>query len=146
MKNNPRNTTNPSSVRTGTQTVSLDGYVRLSPASLMALSLRHFLSGLDDDIGLNAADDGTQALICGYTEWLSTSAPAVTIGWDWHLDLTGGCPRYVRTGCPRSNIMLIDEVNGGDLGHDETSASIILKIDQSGWEDSVQKHISMRYA
>lgn len=144
--NSSCNAMNYSSVQTGGLTVSLDGYIRMSPSSFMALSLNHFLSGLDDDIAPHTAEDGTQALICGYTEWLSASTPAVTIGWDWHLNLVGGRPCYVRAGRPRSNVMLIDEVNGRDLGDDETSVLTIIKIDQSGWENDVLKHIAMRYA
>ncbi len=144
--NNSYNTMNYGRVQTGGLTVSLDGYIRMSLSSFMTLPLNHFLSGLDDDIAPHIAEDGTQALICGYTEWLSASAAVVTIGWDWHLDLTGDRPCYVRAGRPRSNVMLIDEVNGRDLGEDATSILTIIKIDQSDWKNDVRKHISMRYA
>lgn len=140
------NATNSSSLQTVGLKVSQDGYIRMSLSNLMALPLNHFLSGLDDSLTQHAAEDGTRASICGYTEWLSASTPAVTVGWDWCLDLTGASPRYVRAGCPRSNVMLIDEGNGQDLGDNATSVMMMAKIDQSGWENDVQKHIAMRYA
>lgn len=144
--NNLYRTINHNTLQTGALTVSLDGYIRMSSLSFMELPLQHFLSGLDDDTASLAAEDGTQALISGYTEWLSGSTPAVTIGWDWHLDLTCGRPCYVRVGRPRSNVMLIDADNGRDLGDEATSDLAIVKIDQFGWEDDVRDHISMRYA
>ncbi|WP_091934552.1 DUF4902 domain-containing protein [Propionivibrio dicarboxylicus] len=126
--------------------LSQDGYVRLSTSEFLSMSMRHFLSGVDTDPVERVAECGARAAITGYTEWVSTSQPAVSIGWDWSLRITAGVPRYVRDGLPRSNMMLIDPVSGRDLGDEATATCIVLWIDRQAWEASVRDHIAMRYS
>lgn len=126
--------------------VSQDGYVRMSLSTFMELPLLHFLSGLDDDPVCHTVEGGTEASISGYTEWLSTSVPTVTIGWDWRIDLATGTPRYLREGWLRTNVMIVDTDNGQDFGDEATAASVASRIDQIGWENDVSKYIAMRYA
>lgn len=120
--------------------------MRLSTAEFLSLSMRHFLSGVDTDPVERVADCGALAAITGYTEWVSTSSPAVSIGWDWSLRIATGMPRYVRNGLPRSNMMLIDPASGCDMGEEATATCIVLWIDQQAWESSVQEHIATRYS
>lgn len=126
--------------------VSQDGYVRIPLPELSSLTLTHFLSGLDDDAGERKLNDVTQTTISGYTEWLSQGEPAVTVGWDWHLDLTASVPRYVRDGWPRTNLMLVDAVTRQDLGDEATAANLARLIDQSEWARDAINHVGMRYA
>lgn len=126
--------------------VSCDGYVRMSVHVFMELPLIHFLSGLDDDLSQYATKGVTEASISGYTEWLSTTVPTVTVGWDWRLSLAQGAPRYFREGFPRSNIMIVDTRNGRDIGDQATAERIARRIDRFGWEHDIRKQISMRYA
>lgn len=125
--------------------VSQDGYVRMPLSLFMELPLVHFLSGLNDEPIRQAVEGGTEASISGYSEWLSDTFPRITVGWDWHLDLTTGIPRYLRDGWPRSNIMLID-ADGQDLGDEATATSIAFWIDQAGWNNDVGKYITARYS
>lgn len=126
--------------------LSQDGYVRLSSSELLSLSMRHFLSGVDTDPVEHAAECGVQVAITGYTEWVSTSLPAVSIGWDWSLQTVAGAPRYVRDSRPRSNVMLVDATSGRDVGDEATAACLALWVDQQAWEVSVRDHIAMRYS
>lgn len=126
--------------------VSQDGYIRMTSATFAKIPLVHFLSGLDDHPVCGIVVDDTEASISGYTEWLSTSVPAITIGWDWCLDLATGTPRYLRHGWPRANIMLIDTDNSQDLGEEMTMAKITSRIDQTSWENDVSECIALRYS
>lgn len=108
--------------------------------------MRHLLSGVDTDPVGRLAVCGAPAPITGYTEWVSTSLPAVSIGWDWSLQISTGMPRYVRDGLPRSNMMLIDPASGRDMGDEATATWIVLWIDQQAWAASVQNHLAMRYS
>ena len=130
----------------GALKVSPDGYVRMTWPCLMALPLVHFLSGLDDDPVRSELEGGMPSWISGYTEWLSTSRPVVTVGWDWRIELTvhGSC--YVRDGGARSNLMLVDTTDGRDLGSKATAIGIGVWIDQSGWEAYVAESITTRYS
>lgn len=125
---------------------SQDGYLRLSTLAFLSLSMRHLLSGVDTDPVGRLAVCGAPAPITGYTEWVSTSLPAVSIGWDWSLQISTGMPRYVRDGLPRSNMMLIDPASGRDMGDEATATWIVLWIDQQAWAASVQNHLAMRYS
>ncbi len=126
--------------------ISQDGYIRMSLPVFMELPLVHFLSGLDNEPICQSVEGGKEASISGYSEWLSDTSPRVTVGWDWRLDLTTGSPRYLREGMPRSNIMLIDPVNGQDLGEEATEASIAFRIDLAGLSNDAGKHITSRYS
>jgi hypothetical protein len=101
---------------------------------------------LDNEPICQSVEGGKEASISGYSEWLSDTSPRVTVGWDWRLDLTTGSPRYLREGMPRSNIMLIDPVNGQDLGEEATEASIAFRIDLAGLSNDAGKHITSRYS
>lgn len=115
-------------------------------SELSSLTLTHFLSGLDDEATEYNHNDVNQTTISGYTEWLSQGEPAITVGWDWHLDLTNNVPCYVRDGWPRTNLMLVDTVTHQDLGDEATAASLARLIDQSEWTCETIKHIGLRYA
>lgn len=126
--------------------VSNDGYIRVSASGLLNLRLTHFLSGLDDDASERNVEGGSRASMSGYTEWLTNTIPAITVGWDWYLDLIRGTPIYVREGLPRTNLMLVDGTTNHDLGDTQTSALLGELIDQSGWQADIDKHIAIRYA
>lgn len=126
--------------------VSHDGYVRMTRYELLKLPLIHFLSGLDEDSQHIPVHGGMESTISGYTEWLSSSVPVVSVGWDWRLNLMTGVLRYEREGWPRSNVMIIDAENGRDVGDDATAEMIALRLEHCGWEDEIRKQIALRYA
>ena len=125
--------------------VSADGYVRISLTRFRTIALRHLLSELDEDEACSAAAAGAcAASILGFTEWVSDTAPALSLGWDWRLDTSGMDARYVREGEVRSNLMLC-EPGIGDLGDRATSATLCAAIDALAWQAETYNYITKRY-
>jgi hypothetical protein len=127
--------------------VSDDGYVRLGVADFRSIPLFHCLSELDSDAPEPARrpSGAVAASIDGYTEWVSETTPALSLGWDWRIATTAGSVRYVRDGDVRSNVMLID-VRGGDIGAMATGVLLCVAVDALGWEKIVADYITNRYA
>lgn len=116
-----------------------DGYVRMSLAELQATPLTHLMSHLDEE----EANEGGLALpITGYSEWISSGTPAITIGWDWQLQL---CPDDVKLTVlhePRSNIMLLD-TQGSDLGAATTGRLLAEFVDSLAWRKEVMDELDI---
>jgi hypothetical protein len=125
--------------------LSSDGYVRLTLATLHRIPLVHLMSAMDDECPGDAGCGAQFAPISGYTEWVSTTVPALSIGWDWELCASRSQLCYARIGGPRSNIMLIDQIKGRDLGSDRTSTLLASFIDSLPWQQHVEIHITNRY-
>jgi hypothetical protein len=121
-----------------------DGLIRLLPDALDSLDLVHLISGLDEDAPASASA-AVATTISGYTEWITHSAPAVTLGWDWQM--LGASSRVLlrRVGEPRSNLMIVDD-EGDDLGHERSSAVLEQWIDIFRWQDSALSCLDQRYA
>ena len=125
-------------------TLSRDGYLRMTVETFRDLPLVHLLSGLDED-GLDPHQSQADACgISGYTEWISSTTPVVTIGWDWRLDVSQGSPRYVLVGFPRSNLMFLD-AERRDLGSARTVVLLKAAVDVICWQEETRKAISARY-
>lgn len=125
--------------------LSEDGYVRLTLETFLSTPLVHLLSGLDDDNPIVSQGGASLARISGYTEWVSTTTPAITIGWDWELSVLQGHALYVRLGAPRSNAMFVDAMQH-DLGSAKSTLLLVTTIDALAWQKEAQKHIVTRYA
>lgn len=121
--------------------VSPDGYVRVSFQGMDDLCLQHLISGFDEDMPADNAMAAVVTAITGYTEWVTMTTPAVTLGWDWQLE-TKGIIHLVRVSEPRSNIMLLDSASN-DLGYAKTSALLEVYIDRVNWQPLVQKHLQI---
>lgn len=124
--------------------LSEDGYVRLTFTSLQHTPLVHLLSGLDEDHPELPQSGAYACIISGYTEWVSSTFPIITIGWDWQLDVSLGQPHYVRVGSPRSNLMLQDS-RRHDLGPNNTSRLLEVMIDAINWQEETDDTINARY-
>ena len=122
-----------------------DGYVRLTVETFLDMPLVHLVSGLDEDKPIPSQEGGSLASISGYTEWVSATTPIVTLGWDWWLDMSQGQAVYVRLGESRSNIMLVDAMQG-DLGTAKTLVLLEAAIDALEWREVAQEHITTLYA
>jgi hypothetical protein len=124
-----------------------DGYLRLSQTQMRSIPLIHLISGLDaDPTGAGPGAVGaTRAEIAGYTEWISLTIPALSLGWDWILESADREFRYLRGGEPRSNIMLLDH-HGRDLGFMSTAVALALLVDEFNWQDTVATYVRTRYA
>lgn len=128
-----------------TFSISKEGYVRISPVKFKNLILKHLISGLDDELESSDLEGAGASSISGYTEWKTSTSPAITLGWDWHLEIAHGAVNYVRSGHPRSNIMLIDENQLHDLGPTNTETFLSQVIDTMNWEITVQEYLKNRY-
>ena len=86
--------------------ISPDGLVHLSMEELLSVPMQHLISGIDEDDEPPVKRCGTVVSISGYTEWVSSTQPEVSIGWDWHLQATRLGLQWVRIGLPRTNVMI----------------------------------------
>jgi hypothetical protein len=116
-----------------------DCYVRLHEAALQCMPLQHLQSGLDsnDERENTARAFGAASVpsaICGYTEWISDSTPAVSVGWDWSVTAPGELT--LNRHSIRTNVMLVDE-HGTDRGREATIEATIRIIDQRPWQQAV---------
>jgi hypothetical protein len=127
--------------------VSPDGYVRLTLTAFHSIALAHLMSELDADIDLppSTASGACLASIVGYTEWISHTTPAISLGWDWRIATAAGQVRYEREGEVRSNVMLLD-AQRRDLGALATGVLLCVAVDILQWERAVDQYISNRYA
>ena len=129
----------------GFMRLSPDGYVRLTLEQFQAIPLMHLLSGLDPDEYPPLHEGASRTHISGYTEWVSEGTPVITLGWDWRMEGASGQARYLRTGFPRSNIMLVDDQRR-DLGPANTAKLLEATIDKTAWQAAVRLPIMDRYA
>ena len=118
-----------------------DGYIRLPFTEVKKLFLIHLISGVDQDVPTITSHGAVPTAITGYTEWVSNSAPAITIGWDWQMHALDHCVQLKSLSEPRSNLML-QSVNFSDVGHLKTATLLEAFIDGLSWESEVLKYIN----
>lgn len=125
-------------------TLSDDGYVRLTLGTLLTTPLIHLVSGVDEDNPISVNEGASFAPISGYTEWISTTTPTLTVGWDWQLGVSQRRPLYTRLDAPRTNVMLVD-ARRYDLGLTKTTALLESAINSLAWQTEVAKYTIIRY-
>lgn len=123
-----------------------DGYVRLTLAELRAVGLRHLISGLDEIGPAQRGEGAASDQICGFTEWISDTSPAVSIGWDWWLDVSDTFPTYRRVGPLRSNVMLIEPDSQLDLGSETSELLMAAALEELPWQEELDRQIRARYS
>jgi hypothetical protein len=121
-----------------------DGYVRLTVDEVLCARLAHFVSGLDEQADVCTCC-GARTTISGYTEWISSTRPAVTVGWDWVLDSECGVPRWRRVGLPRTNLLLIDR-SCRDFEWRRSLVILGTVVDAMPWQEAARRAVAMRYA
>lgn len=119
---------------------SADGYIRMSLAELQSTALTHLLSNLDEMY--QTIDRGPASPITGYSEWISSGTPAITLGWDWHLALTRETVELRLLETPRSNVMLVNQ-HGADLGVEMTKRLLAGFIDALPWRGEVMQILNL---
>ncbi|NNM82657.1 MAG: DUF4902 domain-containing protein [Burkholderiales bacterium] len=124
--------------------VSKDGYIRMTFRELHDLELVHLASGLDEEDHDRGFEAAQHTEITGYTEWITETTPAITIGWDWKLEISGNRPRLIKCDLPRSNIMLIS--GDEDSGPEITATLLDIFLDSISWQSKVYEQIGLRYA
>ncbi len=122
-----------------------EGCVSLRLDTLLSIPLVHLVSGLDEEERVDIKRDGKQTTISGYTEWVSASEPAISLGWDWHLDPLRGAPWFVRSSPPRSNIRLLDE-RLREVEWRRSQVALAGVVDALSWQEGTQAAIASRYA
>ena len=116
--------------------VDKDGYIRVQRDVLGSLQLVHLVSGLSDEVvpAGHRARIGTGT--SGYTEWVTPSTPAISIGWEWVACATDGGPVPRRGGQPYGNVMIVDG-QGQDLGADRSAYLLCEVADRLAWQVEV---------
>jgi hypothetical protein len=125
--------------------LSPDGLIRLTVDQLLSTPLEHLVSGVDLDPNGVPAACGRQTSLSGYTEWVSTQDPTISIGWDWRLQTLAAGVRWVRVGLPRSNLMLMQDT-GADTpwyGNLEILGTV---VDALAWREILPQVVAARYA
>lgn len=92
----------------------------------------------------SSGESAAPTAITGYTEWVSTTSPAISMGWDWIMEVVDGIVRPARLGEPRSNCMLVDEGNS-DLGPAQSNAALAEFVDTLPWQSETGNQIASRY-
>jgi len=131
--------------------LSCDGLLRLSIDELLSLHIEHLLSGVDSEVAgahfLSVKQCGRETVISGYTEWVSASSPAVSIGWDWHLQLSMSQQpfRWKRIGPPRTNVMLVYSA-GGEAGWAKNLELLSTVVDALPWQNRLLLAVGLQPA
>jgi len=120
------------------------GQVRLTAEELMALPWRHWISGADPEPGWPGGCCGRISPIHGYTEWLGPEPCAITLGWDWQVQVQRHPGTLRRSGLPRSNMQLLDG-RGRLLRWDANLTVLATVVDALPWQIQVQ-HLFSHWA
>jgi hypothetical protein len=116
-------------------TVSHDGYIRMSLKHLSELPFVHLASDIDPAILEELQMQTVPARAAGYSEWVSDTTPAISLGWSWFVHSQSRqllpAPEAVR-----SNVMLVD-VRGYDLGQTATSLLFGTWLATHDWQHEV---------
>lgn len=115
--------------------MSPDGYIRLPLASLNALSFVHLYSESDEAFLEELKAQTIPARSAGFSEWKSTTAPAISLGWGWFIHSQREHMMLAPDGV-RSNVMLID-AHGYDLGPIKTSNLFCTWLSTFEWQHIV---------
>ena len=122
--------------------LSVDGYVRITFEAFQKTEISHLFSGIDEDRPSNNGVGANYSAITGYTEWVSNSSPAITIGWDWTMTRGEANASLVHAGIPGSNLMFLDQHNQ-DLGPETTRQMLSDWLDIFGWQSETMKALSI---
>ena len=123
---------------------SPDGLIRLSIDELLSMPIVHLISGVDMEDAHNKVC-GQETSISGYTEWVSSSTPPVSIGWDWCIMPSASHPHWIRVGAPRSNVMLV-YATGDDAGWSKNLEILSTVVDALPWREQIPQVVAARYA
>ena len=117
--------------------------IRLTVDQLLSTPLEHLVSGVDMESIAPAC--GTLTSLSGYTEWISTKAPMISIGWDWCLKVSVTEVRWIRVGLPRSNLLLTHDT-GRDTTWQGNLEILGTIVDALAWREVLPTAVASRYA
>ena len=124
--------------------IASNGLIRLSIEELLSTPITHLVSGVDVEDCPKLGTCGKATTISGYTEWVSTSEPTISIGWDWCIQFTPAGTLWSRVGLPSSNVMLIEEA-GHDTGWERSRDILATVIDALPWREQLPQLVAARY-
>lgn len=113
-----------------------DGYIRMDPQVLEGLRLVHLISGSAEQVVPAGSPVWTGPGASGYTEWVSETIPAVSLGWEWVVDPAGVDRMPRRVGNPYGNVMIVDR-EGRDIGADRSAHLLGNVADRLNWQIEV---------
>ena len=116
--------------------MSSNGLIHLTMEELLSIPLHHLVSGIDEDNEHPIKRCGTVVSISGYTEWVSTTQPGVSIGWDWHLQPSRLGGQWTRIGLPRTNVMLQSKISR-HLDWQVNLLVLATVVDSLPWQEQV---------
>jgi Domain of unknown function (DUF4902) len=127
--------------------VSADGLIRLSIDELLSTPLTHLISGVDMDIEPPAllSSCGSTTSICGYTEWVSTGYPVISIGWDWCIQCGPLGTVWSRIGMPSSNLLITCDEDT-EANWERSQRLVASVVDALPWREYLPSAINTRYA
>lgn len=120
------------------------GTVRLSFEEMQEVTLKHLISGIDEDEPVSGSDGATSTAIGGYTEWISENSPIISLGWDWEMLANEQTIRLRRVSEPRSNVIMMSALRA-ELGYEKTLTLLETVIDKLAWENETLDYINSRY-
>ena len=124
---------------------SADGFLRMTLEDVLALPFTHLISGLDEPCDDRLATCGSRTTSSGYTEWVASTDPPVTVGWDWVVDAGDQRMRWTRVGPPRSNLLLVDRTEHPyDWAKNEAVLGTV--VDAIPWQDQARSAVAHRYS
>lgn len=125
--------------------VSADGLISLSMDELLTVGLKHYFSGLDEGLRPRLRDCGRPVRVSGYTEWVNSANPKMSIGWDWRIETTPFGPLWIRVGLPRTNVLLVQP--DGEATEWATNLRWLATVaDALPWQEQVPHVIETRYS
>ncbi len=115
-----------------------DGYIRLTYAAFCALPMRSHLAWQDGELLNELREQGVQAKVAGYCEWVSRvpNIP-VSIGWAWFIS-ESGADVGLAPGGVSCNLMLCTE-HGCDLGANTTAELLTRWLASMPWKHTTRR-------
>ena len=120
--------------------ITATGQVRATVEDLLNVQFLHLFSGLDTEVGDPSKGCGRPTAISGFTEWIGQSLAPISIGWDWHSEVTGNAVRLSRVDCPRTNVQLTNS-DGQDFAWEQNLQILGTIVDALPWVISVEGHL-----
>jgi hypothetical protein len=107
--------------------------------------MTHLVSGVDPDPRPALGHCGSATFLSGYTEWVSTRSPTISIGWDWCLQPGPDGATWSRVGLPSSNVMLTVG-REHDAGWSKNQDLLATVVDALPWQEYLPTAVAARYA
>jgi hypothetical protein len=117
-----------------------DCFLRMTIDDVLALPFTHLISGLDDESPALDERCGARTTLTGYTEWIASTEPPVTVGWDWLV----ADERWLRIGPPRSNLLLLDSARH-PYAWARNEAVLGTVVDALPWQEETKSAVNNRY-